>query len=1106
MSLTILTETGVNEDWDKFLNDKAIDCPITFEEAKAGETGTGAAATDAGFVATAAGFFGLKFKQVANGSRFGFNGVFPDPQNKDVIVLGLEQTAKWTGSIVEMLTAFTGEDTIAGSGVVAKVLTALAKNVKVSLVNESQTRNGIWCVAGQTRVISTALVFALDPATALGDVGKLIKDELAIDIAGVGPLTFHLQRTSYGTPRLDENRKRQWSVTDAWAMTIQVTISGFDFWLQQDSGDTSVILTQNEKDPRDIWTKLSGLGQAESTPSPAPTGDDNTALAPNKPPPSSASKPSGPDIAGNIDLLSISMGRNLAQTRWWEIKTVFLWDVGHDKKPIMIGLSYSSLENSFVGELLTKDSFQSDKRLMTYRASADVAPRTLELKPEELPDVLFLSNLFAQAEKLPDAIPNSISVARVTYSSEGNATSNFGLEATLVRHEVETPNANTNAVPCPFTWDSISFYARRVTTATPQPGGKTTKVSAYSFGATASFALHPREQDKDVYNPAVLTVSLDYDDDEWRVEGHVQDLNFGALVGLMDPNDGVGDAALDILGKLSLTELNVLFTYKDKKPSSFLATGIITLGALELRLFYQYVGAEAVQGKTAADLPGKRKQGDPAALQPPKKGDPATWKLRAYLGAAGGKKATIGEIIDSIDGSGEGSDNIPEFIKSIEVAPADTGADSAVSFEVTKNRQGAVVFVLSVNVLGIRFTYMQFSSKPPTPVDGSLPSGSTTATKPQTTRILRIAIDKLPLISDIPLVSQLGQPFDKMLYLYVSGDKGLLQHELDAINEAVTSDEDKLAFKRAVAKPSLKNPVINMGHHFMVIQGGDVVLDHVFDIGDDEKKPVTKAPDKKNNTINTLALPSTAGPPPTNTPTKGSLSKSMGPLTISALTLEYKSKTLHVQMDATLTLGPISIGLLGFGIGFLTTGLQLNDLSKLVTEADERLSISLRGMSIAFDRPPVLIAGMFEHDIVTLADKSVAESYKGGVGIGFPPYTFIGVGEYSDVKKFNADGSSAGGYKSIFLFAKLDGPLVTLEFATISGVRLGFGFNSIVRSPKIDELTQFPFIKSTSADGAARNPMAILKSMTPGWVTPREGSYWVSLSISDLIMILTLLD
>jgi hypothetical protein len=77
---------------------------------------------------------------------------------------------------------------------------------------------------------------------------------------------------------------------------------------------------------------------------------------------------------------------------------------------------------------------------------------------------------------------------------------------------------------------------------------------------------------------------------------------------------------------------------------------------------------------------------------------------------------------------------------------------------------------------------------------------------------------------------------------------------------------------------------------------------------------------------------------------------------------------------------------------------------------------------------------------------------------------------------------------------------VTLAFATISGVRLGFGYNSFVRSPAVSEITQFPFIddrSSAGATGAGNNPMQIVKNMTQpvdgqstAWVTPKIDSYW----------------
>lgn len=71
----------------------------------------------------------------------------------------------------------------------------------------------------------------------------------------------------------------------------------------------------------------------------------------------------------------------------------------------------------------------------------------------------------------------------------------------------------------------------------------------------------------------------------------------------------------------------------------------------------------------------------------------------------------------------------------------------------------------------------------------------------------------------------------------------------------------------------------------------------------------------------------------------------------------------------------------------------------------------------------------------------------------------------------------------------MDGPLITLEFATIEGIRIGFGYNSIVRSPTIDELSTFPFIDDGSVAGAGNNPLAILRNMQT-WISVKDTSYW----------------
>ncbi len=79
--------------------------------------------------------------------------------------------------------------------------------------------------------------------------------------------------------------------------------------------------------------------------------------------------------------------------------------------------------------------------------------------------------------------------------------------------------------------------------------------------------------------------------------------------------------------------------------------------------------------------------------------------------------------------------------------------------------------------------------------------------------------------------------------------------------------------------------------------------------------------------------------------------------------------------------------------------------------------------------------------------------------------------------------------------------IITLEFASITGVRLGFGYNSLVRSPTIDQITSFPFIDDAGTSGAGNDPMTILNSMIQNpadqpWVTAKQDSYWFAAGMS----------
>jgi len=131
---------------------------------------------------------------------------------------------------------------------------------------------------------------------------------------------------------------------------------------------------------------------------------------------------------------------------------------------------------------------------------------------------------------------------------------------------------------------------------------------------------------------------------------------------------------------------------------------------------------------------------------------------------------------------------------------------------------------------------------------------------------------------------------------------------------------------------------------------------------------------------------------------------------------------LSIVVDATLALGPISFSLLGFGLGAKLS-------PDIFTHPNiSKFNLELRGLAAALDKPPMLIAGLFE-DLSTPAIKL----FSGGIVVSIKPYSILAFGSYGVIQNQYKQ------YKTLFFFAQLRGPLIELGFATINGVTLGFG-------------------------------------------------------------------
>ena len=735
-----------------------------------------------------------------------------------------------------------------------------------------------------------------------------------------------------------------------------------------------------------------------------------------------------------------------------------------------------------------------------------------------------ITSLFGSGPSgMPSGLPDTITQASISYDHPNKT---IRLIATLTR-----ANTVKNSVPA-FEIDKVTLNA-------------TKSENAPTFELSTDIKINPDAGS--TLSPATLSATISYKDEQWLFKGHLESFQLGILFSHFPK--GWQNAAIDLLGNINVTTLDVTYTYGAAGgASSFLITGTILLGELELRLYYQYTSGDvtdqanssaaalvhaeksAESKKDAIALGGKAVISKEELEKAPTgtDGNKTAWTFYAYLGAsADAQNATIGSVIDSI--SSGLSDYLPGFVSSTPVTPADPASgDVPVMVYLEEIPDTGLFFVAHVHLGDVTLTLVQLSDKADAPTDtsGKLPTAKSGSTQPK--RILRIGISKLPLIDKIPLVNQLPQPFDDLEYVWVTypADKpdasedrklGFSAAEIGTINERLTAQNiPEILIKESTRKDpnstsqpkspdtGEKDVALAAGQHFVVIHGGKAVVDYNFSSEKKKKENVVpktilhqqgKQIVHRDKTQDSATSDSSSDDPTrTDEPVKkGAIdSKPTKILTVQNVGLKYTDGVLWIQMDATVTLGPISFSVIGFGVGFDVMSLQgsgglhfsTDSASAVIKKLLASVRLELHGAALSFIQPPLTLAGVFEHN-----NTNGDDSYAGGLAVGIPPYLLMAVGEYHEI-------TGPPSYKSVFIFAKLDGPLITLELATIEGIRLGFGYNSFVQPPDLDNLTTFPFIADTAP--GATDPMQVLQAMQQ-YVSPQDGTFWGAIGMSSVI-------
>ncbi|WP_327116400.1 hypothetical protein OHB12_04485 [Nocardia sp. NBC_01730] len=192
-----------------------------------------------------------------------------------------------------------------------------------------------------------------------------------------------------------------------------------------------------------------------------------------------------------------------------------------------------------------------------------------------------------------------------------------------------------------------------------------------------------------------------------------------------------------------------------------------------------------------------------------------------------------------------------------------------------------------------------------------------------------------------------------------------------------------------------------------------------------------------------------------------------GPVRVSKVAVGFVKGQIRVAFDAVMTVEPVQLALIGLGVA-VTPRFEFTPL--------------LQGAGVSMDKPPVRLTGVLERR----SDDRYAEVINGLLTIETGFFALLAAGSYV---------RGHDGWTSMFLFGEIAGnPQVGLfgpPAFRVNAISLGFGINSTVRQPRIDEVSEFPLVQRLSG-GTETTPEQVLERLagSGGWITPRKGQYW----------------
>ncbi|QPC65770.1 hypothetical protein HYE67_008001 [Fusarium culmorum] len=628
---------------------------------------------------------------------------------------------------------------------------------------------------------------------------------------------------------------------------------------------------------------------------------------------------------------------------------------------------------------------------------------------------------------------------RTVYNIPDTLPSDITVASIELSQESFAPMCVAAAIP-PSPGSAPQPYLGELGIATSFTWGKS---STFTLDTAIAVVIDPSEG-SDVDTSATFIGSLSYDssDQSWVLRAAIESL-YAAVIAEFFVDDAKGHVG-PLISSIAISSLSIEYSYE--KPtntasttvgSRFAMSGDLVIAGLRLNLDFTH--------------------------------EPSGFEFSAALNPED-KEAKIGDILADILGV---EFDIPDFVHNTLLV-----AENKDTFRIDIQKKTTTYgkadiesfqFLAQLRIGLLQILFSQIHSTKWGPRDPSK-------------RLFKAAINgfgEMELV--IPLVGYLTQPLDELYFLFVQDPKpprapgqltGLTREDVALFNSGLKDEELLVADKIKPDRATAADMLVPSGCHFAVIirdgKGGRFcLLSYGFMKPQATSSRALESAEKKGRRRTEDEMDD--GGPSAQAPFK----KTAGPLAISNVGLKYKDKTLSIVFDATFQLGPIGFTLLDFTVN-----------SHFVTmDQLPGISIGINGLAASFDRSPMAIAGIIVH-----GNDGDMDYYAGGLIVGFRPWQFQAAGFYGVVLLKD----NKGEFQSVFVFAKLNDPLMTLAFAEISGICGGFGYNSPVRLPAIDQVSDFPFINSGRLSGNGNAQEVLVDLIDPsagGWFAPLDSTY-----------------